>query len=156
MTATKKLFKLPSVAEFINEGKKLRRLNEAEDTQFGDEISKINDWFGKKYDAAFSFDWDGSKLSVMDGDKKETESFTRDQLAKEIDGFPAKSSVTEAIANAALASDMEFTKLGKKVFAALDEFEAYAKKTYPEQKNSLADLQEVTSKFGQLGFTKEE
>ena len=61
-----------------------------EDGKFGDEISKINDWFNNKYDESYQFDWDGKTLKVMDGDEKEVETFSREDLAKEIKDFPAK------------------------------------------------------------------
>jgi hypothetical protein len=62
----------------------LRKMFEADETQFGTEISKINDWFSKKYDKSFSFNWDGSELIVKDADDKETEKISKEDLSKEI------------------------------------------------------------------------
>lgn len=60
--------------------------------EFGDEISKINDWFSEKYDESYQFKWDGKTLKVLDGDEKEMETLSREDLVKEIDGFPANAS----------------------------------------------------------------
>lgn len=64
--------------------------NDGNDGKFGDEISKINDWFNEKYDESYQFDWDGKTLKVVDGDEKEVKTFSREDLAKKIDGFPTK------------------------------------------------------------------
>lgn len=60
--------------------------------EFGDEISKINDWFSEKYDESYQFKWDGKTLKVLDGDEKEMETLSREDLVKEIDGFPTNAS----------------------------------------------------------------
>jgi len=75
----------------------LRSLMEAEDSKFGDEISKINDWFSKEYDESHQFEWDGKTLKVLDGDEKEVTTISRDELAKKIEGFPGTTNEDEEL-----------------------------------------------------------
>lgn len=76
----------------------IQSIMEGNDTpDFGDEISKINDWFNNKYDESYQFNWDGDNLIIMDGDEKEVEKFSRADLTKEIEGFPA--TANEALGN---------------------------------------------------------
>ncbi len=86
---------------------RLLKINEdANADQFGDEISKINDWFAKEYDASFSFEWNGKELKVLDGDKKETETINRADLAKKITDFPAETSESAVNEGKKLPSDV--------------------------------------------------
>lgn len=60
-----------------------------EGDQFGEEIGMINKWF-ETYDGAEEFDWNGSTLTLKDADGKELRKMNREDLAKEISGFPSK------------------------------------------------------------------
>ncbi len=68
----------------------LKALVEKDETLFGQEISSINKWFSKKYDASYSFKWNGSELSVFDADEKEIEKIDIKELSNEIPDFPEK------------------------------------------------------------------
>jgi len=75
----------------------LKSLMEADESKFGDEISKINDWFSKEYDESYQFKWDGKSLKVLDSDEKEVTTISRADLAKKIEGFPEKANEEEEL-----------------------------------------------------------
>lgn len=76
-----KVIKL-STDDFVDKSAVLEKVNEEDETNFGDEISKINTWFEGDggYTDADSFEWDGETLTITKEDGS-TETKTRADLA---------------------------------------------------------------------------
>lgn len=97
IVATDKGEELVVATESLMDSSVYNKVIEAETkNQFGEEIRMINNWFkDSDYADGTSYWWNGKKLKIQDEDEKEIESFTREQLVKEIEGFPSSVSVNE-------------------------------------------------------------
>lgn len=65
-------------------------LEEEDKSPLGFEIDYIQDWFSKKFEESYSFDWDGDILKIFDENKHEIQKLTRAEVETEINGFPQR------------------------------------------------------------------